>query len=249
MSHDRPWEDVDSSGIEFGEVMKLPMVDMGSPWDGSYGTITPLHLSIGGDKDLSQRTRDIVVDDPVWQKMLLHAMATPQVEVGGFLLGSSWREVGLGSEKDADDGLLDSVWVQGIVPAEYQESQAASLRITHESWHALTKKHHESGSPLAIVGWYHSHPNWGVFLSDMDQFICKGFFSAPASLALVIDPLQKLAGCFEWDAQCQRMLRRSAIHLRVSKEQEELRREGQTVQNERLQDPRLHSISDPSFRP
>ncbi len=70
MSHDRPWEDVDSSGIEFGEVMKLPMVDMGSPWDGIYGTITPLHLSIGGDKDLSQRTRDIVVDDPVWQKML-----------------------------------------------------------------------------------------------------------------------------------------------------------------------------------
>ncbi len=90
MSHDRPWEDVDSSGIEFGEVMKLPMVDMGSPWDGGYGTITPLHLSIGGDRDLSQRTRDVVVDDPVWQKMLLHAMATPQVEVGGFL----WEVLG-----------------------------------------------------------------------------------------------------------------------------------------------------------
>ncbi len=36
----------------------------------------------------------------------------------------------------------------------------------------------EKHSSLSIVGWYHSHPGFGVEFSDMDMFIQKNFFSS-----------------------------------------------------------------------
>jgi proteasome lid subunit RPN8/RPN11 len=38
-----------------------------------------------------------------------------------------------------------------------------------------------------MVGWYHTHPDWGVFLSSMDMFICDNFFNK-LDVAYVIDP-------------------------------------------------------------
>jgi len=42
---------------------------------------------------------------------------------------------------------------------------------------------------LRIVGWYHSHPGFGVEFSEMDVFIQKNFFPSPTQIALVTDPL------------------------------------------------------------
>ena len=47
-----------------------------------------------------------------------------------------------------------------------------------------------------IVGWYHTHPDFGIFLSDYDVFIHQHFFSGPGQIALVIDPVRKLEGVF-----------------------------------------------------
>jgi hypothetical protein len=42
---------------------------------------------------------------------------------------------------------------------------------------------------LSIVGWYHSHPGFGVEFSDMDLFIQKNFFRSPTQVGMVTDPL------------------------------------------------------------
>ena len=230
MSHERPWENVDSTGIEFGEVLKSPTVDLGSPWDGADGQIAELHLSVGEGAELSNRKRAIVIEDPVWQRMIMHSMKQPNVEVGGFLLGSVWQELtessSTASSSTATKGAYtEGVWIQDLIQAEFQESSAASLRFTHETWQAVARKHQASESPLAIVGWYHTHPNWGIFLSSMDEFICQNFFSDHQSVALVIDPQRKLAGCFEWDDAGKKMVKRSSVHLRVSQELAILRHE------------------------
>jgi hypothetical protein len=39
------------------------------------------------------------------------------------------------------------------------------------------------------VGWYHTHPGFGVEFSEMDLFIQRNFFSGPTQIALVTDPL------------------------------------------------------------
>jgi hypothetical protein len=49
-----------------------------------------------------------------------------------------------------------------------------------------------------IVGWYHSHPDFGIFLSERDCFIHEHFFSGPGQVAYVIDPVRDLEGVFAW---------------------------------------------------
>jgi hypothetical protein len=48
------------------------------------------------------------------------------------------------------------------------------------------------------VGWYHSHPSFGIFLSEHDLFIHRNFFSGPAQIAVVVDPINCTEGVFAW---------------------------------------------------
>jgi hypothetical protein len=47
-----------------------------------------------------------------------------------------------------------------------------------------------------LVGWYHSHPGHGVFLSAYDQFIQNQFFPSEGQVAMVIDPQTGEEGLF-----------------------------------------------------
>jgi hypothetical protein len=49
-----------------------------------------------------------------------------------------------------------------------------------------------------IVGWYHSHPGFGIFLSEHDLFIHRNFFGGPSQIAVVVDPLAGTEGVFAW---------------------------------------------------
>jgi proteasome lid subunit RPN8/RPN11 len=48
-----------------------------------------------------------------------------------------------------------------------------------------------------IVGWYHSHPGYGVFLSDADIISQATFFTQPYHVALVVDPIRQQHGFFK----------------------------------------------------
>ena len=51
-----------------------------------------------------------------------------------------------------------------------------------------------------IVGWYHTHPGFGIFLSGMDLFIQDNFFNLPWQVAFVYDPTSEEEGLFVWHA-------------------------------------------------
>jgi hypothetical protein len=51
---------------------------------------------------------------------------------------------------------------------------------------------------MRILGWYHTHPGHGIFLSDMDLFIHKHFFNLPWHVAFVFDPQNQEEGLFAW---------------------------------------------------
>ena len=63
----------------------------------------------------------------------------------------------------------------------------------------INREHDETYPDLKMVGWYHSHPGFGVFLSGHDLFIHRNFFTAPWQVAFVTDPLGKASGCFTWN--------------------------------------------------
>ena len=50
-----------------------------------------------------------------------------------------------------------------------------------------------------LVGWQHTHPNYGIFLSSYDLFIQEHTFCFPFQVAYVIDPVRKRRGFFAWE--------------------------------------------------
>jgi hypothetical protein len=91
--------------------------------------------------------------------------------------------------------------------AKVRKSDRLHLRISAEvareiRQHARSQSKTEVCGVLVdarIVGWYHSHPGFGVFLSDHDTFIHNNFFSSPQQVAWVYDPHSDEEGCFGWD--------------------------------------------------
>ncbi len=73
-----------------------------------------------------------------------------------------------------------------------------------------------------IVGWYHSHPGFGVFLSDHDTFIHKNFFSSPGQVAWGFDPHSDEEGCFGWvDGRIERLRQIGVVDRRGGEEANE----------------------------
>lgn len=116
-----------------------------------------------------------------------HAEQDTTVEICGVLVGQVERD---------DDGPY--VRVAHTIRCDSATSKFAEVTFTHESWAAINKEMDEKYTDLSIVGWYHTHPDFGVFLSDRDCFIHQNFFSGPGQIAHVVDPIRKTEGVFEW---------------------------------------------------
>src|SRR4051812_46695751 len=89
--------------------------------------------------------------------------------------------------------------VTGAIPAISADEQRATLTFTQDSWaHVHRTLDAEFPEDEQIVGWYHSHPGFGIFLSGHDLFIHKNFFDGPSQIALVVDPHAGTQGVFVW---------------------------------------------------
>ena len=106
-------------------------------------------------------------------------------ESGGMLVGTVIQEFGKAN-----------IIIQGFVEAKYTEATPTTLKFTHETWEYVHKeidRKYESGK---IVGWIHTHPNFGIFLSEYDMFIQTNFFSEENQIAYVVDPIQHIEGFY-----------------------------------------------------
>jgi proteasome lid subunit RPN8/RPN11 len=118
-----------------------------------------------------------------------HALSDTSVELGGILLG--WECV--------DDQTKEPfVWVTQMLEARHYESTQASFTYTHDAWEEITRERERLFPDLDIVGWYHTHPDFGIFLSGHDLFIHEHFFAQPLQVAYVVDPIRQTRGCFQW---------------------------------------------------
>ncbi|MDB4959621.1 MAG: hypothetical protein JWO36_7190 [Myxococcales bacterium] len=124
-------------------------------------------------------------------------------EIGGVLVGELLR----------DDG-GPYLRIDTTIDALHAEEKGAELTFTHATWEHINKEMDTKHQGKKVVGWYHTHPGFGVFLSDRDQFIHKSFFNLPFQVAFVYDPKSKDHGMFTWrDNEVWRM-RRYAIGAR-----------------------------------
>jgi proteasome lid subunit RPN8/RPN11 len=116
-----------------------------------------------------------------------HAKADHTVEICGVLVGG-WEQDEQGPYATVTD----------YIRCDNAASKFAEVTFTHESWAQINKEMDSKYADKRIVGWYHSHPDFGIFLSDRDCFIQQHFFSGPGQVAYVIDPVRDLEGVFAW---------------------------------------------------
>jgi proteasome lid subunit RPN8/RPN11 len=99
------------------------------------------------------------------------------VEVMGFLLGSIY-----------EDGGKTYALVRDVATTDL-DATSVSVKFDREGFERLFESMDDSCFNYVIVGWYHSHPGHGCFLSQIDVDTQSKMFSGPYHSALVIDPL------------------------------------------------------------
>ena len=125
-----------------------------------------------------------------------HVFGSDDHEVGGVLVGVL--------------GKGDLPTVTGSIAALEARGERASVTFTHEAWAEVHEAMERSYPGHQIVGWYHSHPGFGIFLSRHDLFIHENFFSDRRQLAYVIDPHAGTEGVFGWRSGAVQLLEECA---------------------------------------
>ncbi|MFO7664527.1 MAG: Mov34/MPN/PAD-1 family protein [Chloroflexota bacterium] len=135
---------------------------------------------------------DILMDESPLRAMQAHALSSLDREVAGVMVGQR-------PEKQPDGRYV--VHIIDSIAAKYTVTQGASVTYTPESWRYLNDTLWERypDDTAVMVGWYHTHPGFGIFLSGMDLFIHQNFFTQIWHVAYVLDPRARTSGFFCWN--------------------------------------------------
>lgn len=174
-------DELANDGVEFGAVRETSPTVRRRPDSDRHYAVVPVGKPAAGDLA-------IFVELDVWRELIDHARHDTTVELGGVLLGGCY----------VDDQQRPFVVVTDSLRAEHYEATRGSFKFTHETWESITRRRDEFNAEVQMVGWYHTHPDWGVFLSSLDTFICDHFFAKPQDVALVLDPCRAEWGWFQW---------------------------------------------------
>lgn len=103
-------------------------------------------------------------------------------EQAGILCGQAWLDPG------------GQLYIEVATAVAVETVNTPShFRFHEKSWQAVWNK---MGSDANILGWYHSHPGMGIFLSATDLRTQQLYFGAPWQIAVVLDPVSRELGVF-----------------------------------------------------
>ncbi|OMJ08990.1 26S proteasome non-ATPase regulatory subunit 14 [Smittium culicis] len=120
-------------------------------------------------------------------KMLKHGRAGVPMEVMGLMLGE----------------FVDKYTIKVVdVFAMPQSGTGVSVEAIDEAYQAaMMEMLKQTGRGESVVGWYHSHPGFGCWLSSVDVNTQQAFERLnPRAVAVVVDPIQSVKGKVVIDA-------------------------------------------------
>ncbi|MGC3996283.1 MAG: hypothetical protein QM767_01600 [Anaeromyxobacter sp.] len=132
----------------------------------------------GGSRAPEPGELRVAVDKVPYAEVIGHAIVEPDVEVCGVLVG-----------RVGEDEHGPFVHVTAAIAGKEARQEGTAVTFTHETWNHIHQELDRRFPEAEIVGWYHTHGGFGVFLSEMDTFVHDNFFSGPHHLAYVYDPL------------------------------------------------------------
>ncbi len=131
----------------------------------------------------TQSTVGVLMESEVARQVRQHSRTSMKAEVCGVLIG---KEEG------------STTIVEACIAGANAAQGGAHVTFTQDTWEHIYQVKDKTYPDHRIVGWYHSHPGFGIFLSDHDLFIHQNFFSSPQQIAWVFDPHTDEEGCFGW---------------------------------------------------
>jgi len=138
------------------------------------------------DQGMQRQGFQILVKRSVLNAMQVHGRNSMHAEICGVLVGEL---------------LWDSfpfLYIEGSIEGRYADYNVASVTFPSKTWDYIHEELSGKYPEKKIVGWYHTHPGFGIFLSEMDMFINRNFFNFPWQTAYVYDPQAEKSGFFVW---------------------------------------------------
>jgi len=139
------------------------------------------------DDSLTDNSEQIVISSLALLKMLKHGRGGVPLEVMGLMLGE----------------FVDEYTVRVVdVFAMPQSGTGVSVEAVDYVYQtAMMERLKQTGRPEMVVGWYHSHPGFGCWLSSVDINTQQSFEQLhPRCVAVVVDPIQSVKGKVVIDA-------------------------------------------------
>ena len=134
-----------------------------------------------------EENKNIYIFQPTYKAIHRFAKGKTKNESGGMLVGDIIEEFG-----------KTNIIICGFIEAKYCEATPTTLTFTHETWDYCHKEMAKKYPGKKIIGWIHTHPNFGIFLSEYDKFIHENFFKEEYDIAYVVDPIQNTEGFYFW---------------------------------------------------
>jgi len=130
---------------------------------------------------------NVFITQNAYVRMCAHAGSELDNEVGGWMAG-----------KHCQDSISGEsfIVIDTILSAQYTSQGPAHLTFTGDSQVEMLNTLETSYPNKVLVGWYHTHPRMGVFLSQWDIWLHQNFFPEPWQVALVIEPFSSIGGVF-----------------------------------------------------
>lgn len=134
-----------------------------------------------------EENKNIYIHQSVYKEIHEFTRDKTSNESGGMLIGNVVEALG-----------KTNIIIQGFVEAKYCDATPTTLKFTHETWKYVHKEVEQKYENGKIVGWIHTHPDFGIFLSEYDKFIQENFFKEEYQIAYVVDPIQDIEGFYFW---------------------------------------------------
>lgn len=128
--------------------------------------------------------KKVYINKAAQEIMNEHAHSGSPQEVGGFLLGRPFNEVG-----------EHVAWVLDAIQGDC-ESYRSRVLIKSSTYDRVWNKVEEND--LVVIGWYHTHPGFGIFLSTTDINTMGLYYNQMYHVAIVLDPVNEKCGVFGW---------------------------------------------------
>jgi len=133
----------------------------------------------------NERFYEVYIEGETLEVIMDHCKSQVPYEAIGFLVGKDYR-------------WLDKKWIfiDGFISGK---TRATQLRVEFDEgvMGEIVAELRQKYTGRILVGWYHSHPGYGCFMSSTDIETQRSCFRETYHVALVVDPLQELIEFFK----------------------------------------------------